>query len=206
MSWTRQCVVSKNPMLRAGSKPESLLLTQCLWLWPTGAIQSRLLCRRSFTLLCLVLTMAAGCVSGIPRHVRSQVTYHGSFSALQADIDRHRGEVVMLGGKVIETQGGQPTSEMTVLQLPVDGRGRPENGDRTEGRFLARSTQFLDPALYEKGTLVTVVGTVTGAESRLIGSFAYDHPVVEIIEITSWRGRQGTSPQFHFGIGVGTSF
>lgn len=156
-------------------------------------------------LLCLVPTMV-GCASGISRHARSQVTYHGSFSALQVDIDRHRGEVVMLGGKVIETQGGQPTSEMTVLQLPLDGQGRPEDGDRTEGRFLLRSTEFLDPALYEKGTLVTVVGTVTGGESRLIGSFAYDHAVVEILEITSWRGRQGTSPQFHFGIGVGTSF
>lgn len=156
-------------------------------------------------LLCLVPTMV-GCASGISRHARSQVTYHGSFSALQVDIDRHRGEVVMLGGKVIETQGGQPTSEMTVLQLPLDGRGRPEDGDRTEGRFLLRSTGFLDPALYEKGTLVTVVGTVIGGESRLIGSFAYDHAVVEILEIRSWRGRQGTSPQFHFGIGVGTSF
>jgi outer membrane lipoprotein len=156
-------------------------------------------------LLCLVAIMA-GCATGISQHARSQVTYHGPFSALQADIYGFRGEVVMLGGKVIETQSAQLASEITVLQLPLDGRGRPQDGDHTEGRYLVRSGQFLDPALYEKGTLVTVVGRLTGGESRFIGSFAYVHPVVEILEIKSWHGWQDTAPHIHFGIGVGTSF
>lgn len=156
-------------------------------------------------LLCLV-TILSGCATGISQYAGSQVTYHGSFSVLQADISRHRGEVVMLGGKVVETHSTQFVSEITVLQLPLDGRGRPIDGDRTEGRYLVRSAQFLDPALYEKGTLITVVGTLTGGESRLIGGFSYVHPVVEILEVKTWHGRQDTEPSFHLGIGVGTWF
>jgi outer membrane lipoprotein len=156
-------------------------------------------------LLSLVVSVA-GCATGISQQARSQVTYYGSFSALQAHISSHRGEVVMLGGKIIETQSSQLRSEITVLQLPLDGRGRPVDGDRTEGRYLARSSQFLDPALYEKGNLITVVGRLTGGESRLIGSFSYVHPVVEIVEIKSWPPAQNTEPSFHFGIGVGTWF
>jgi len=155
--------------------------------------------------ICLVLLMF-GCATGISQQARSQVTYHGSFSELQGAVDRHRGEIIILGGKIIETKGYQSASEITVLQLPLDRRDRPEDGDRSEGRYLVRSGQFLDPAIYEKGTLLTVVGRLSGSEVRAVGGFPYVYPVVEPIELRSWpRGRR-SSPDLHFGIGVGTWF
>jgi outer membrane lipoprotein len=112
----------------------------------------------------------------------------------------------MLGGKIIETQGSEGNSEITVLHLPLKDNERPQDGDKTEGRFLVRTAQFLDPALYEKGTLLTVVGRVSGAESRMIGSFPYLYPALEMIEIKLWPPQQDRRPRLHFGIGVGTSF
>ena len=153
-----------------------------------------------------LVSCATGCATGISQQTRSQVTYHGSFSELRSNIDQHSGEVVMLGGKVIETQGSQTGSEVTVLQLALDRRGRPEDVNQSEGRYLIRSGQFFDPAIYQKGTLLTVVGTLTGSEVRPVGGFDYDYPIVEAIEVKPWPRQQRTSPRFHFGVGVGKSF
>ena len=112
----------------------------------------------------------------------------------------------MLGGKVIETKGSQTGSEICVLELPLDRRDRPEDADRSEGRYLIRSGQFFDPAIYETWTLLTVVGKLCGSEVRVIGDFQYVYPIEDAIEVKLWPLDQRTSPRFHFGTGVGTSF
>ena len=54
----------------------------------------------SFFLSLLLLLL--GCASGISQQSRSQVTYDGSFSDLQKTPREYVGEVVLLGGKIIE--------------------------------------------------------------------------------------------------------
>jgi outer membrane lipoprotein len=150
--------------------------------------------------------LALGCASGVSGQARSEVTYRGSFVELQKAPEKYQGEVVMFGGKVIETKTEASLSEIVVLQLPLGGNDRPEDTDRSEGRYLIRSDQFLDPAIYQKDGLLTVVGRLSGAEVRSIGGFQYTYPVVQAIEIKPWERREKTSPGVHVGIGVGTSF
>ena len=157
-------------------------------------------------IMMFIVLLTGGCATGISQEVRSQVTYLGSFSELRANIDQYGGEVVMLGGKVIETQGSPTGSEISVLQLALDRRGRPKDVNQSEGRYLIRSGQFFDPAVYERGALLTVVGTLRGSEVRPVGGFQYHYPIVEAIEVKPWPREQSTSPRFHFGVGVGTSF
>lgn len=148
-----------------------------------------------------------GCASGVSQQARSQITYQGSFSDLQKAPDEHRGETVMLGGKVLRADASQSASEIAVLQMPLDSSNKPKDTDESEGRFLIRSNQFLDPAIYEQGRPVTVVGRLAGKQARSIGGFEYVYPVVEAIELKAWPWpRQRTSPSLHFGIGVGTWF
>jgi len=153
--------------------------------------------------ICLILVIF-GCATGVSQQTRSQVTYKGTFAALQKAPAKHTGEIVMFGGKVIETKGSQTSSEITVLQLPIDARHRPQDGDQSQGRYIVQSKQFLDPAIYQAGSLLTVVGRVTGSELRSIGGFQYVYPLVEAIEIKPWPATGRKSPSFHFGIGVGT--
>ena len=112
----------------------------------------------------------------------------------------------MWGGKIVDTLAGEKSTELVVLQLGLGSQNRPRDNDRSQGRFLVRSSQFLDPAVYPQGTLITVVGLVKGAETRPIGQMAYRYPVMDIIEIKKWRPSTDSSPRFHFGIGVGTRF
>ena len=150
--------------------------------------------------------LAAGCTKGISKQAQSQVTYSGTFAELQEKPGDHAGEVVLLGGKIIETQVISEYSEITVLQLPLGGGDRPRIEDQSEGRFLIRSKQLLDPALYTEGTAITVVGKLIGSEVRKVGEFKYAYPVLEPMEIKLWPKEQVGGPDVHFGIGVFKGF
>ncbi len=152
-----------------------------------------------------VLFMAA-CTKGISKQTRSQVTYSGGFSELQRSPGDYKDEVVLLGGKIIDTKVNATSSEIIVLQLPLGGGNRPQVGDQSTGRFLIRSKQLLDPALYRKGMAITVVGKLVGNETRTIDEFKYNYPVIEPIEVKLWSEDKYGGPSVHFGFGVLKSF
>jgi outer membrane lipoprotein len=152
------------------------------------------------------IMLVMGCAAGISQQSRSKVTYTGSFSALQKTPDVYKSEVIILGGRIIETKASYPLSELTVLQLALGSSGRPENLDQSEGRFIVQTNQLLDPAVYQKDMLLTVVGTLKGSKVLSIGGFEYTYPLVELIEIKLWPKGMQIRPIIHFGIGVGTSF
>ncbi len=83
----------------------------------------------------------------------------------------------MLGGRIIETKASTPLSELIVLQLALGSSGRPENSDQSEGRFIVQSKQLLDPAVYQKDMLLTVVGTLKGSKALPIGDLEYTYPL-----------------------------
>ena len=154
----------------------------------------------------LLLLLSLGCATGISRQVRSQVTYDGPFLDVQRAPDKHAGEIVMFGGKILNNQASTAFSELTILQLRIDSRGRPKDGDQSDGRYLIQSDQFLDPAIYKKEALLTVAGRITGSEVRAIGGFDYDYPMLKAIEIKLWPEDDRNYPRFHIGIGVGKTF
>ncbi|MGA8181829.1 MAG: Slp family lipoprotein [Desulfobacterales bacterium] len=152
------------------------------------------------------IILLAGCAAGISPHSRSMVTYTGPFSTLQKTPDAYKGQVVMLGGRIIETKTSSSLSEITVLQLTLDSNGRPVHPDQSGGRFIVQTKKLLDPAIYQKDMYLTVVGTLKGSKIGAIGGFRYAYPLVEGIEIKLWPKGMRTSPAIHLGIGVGASF
>jgi outer membrane lipoprotein len=159
--------------------------------------------------LALVIFQAVfliACAGGISKEARSRVTYTGSFAQLQQQPESYQGETVMWGGKVIETHVSDGSTELVMLQLALNSSNRPEDGSVSGGRFLVRANQFLDPVIFSSGTLVTVVGDVTGSTVMPIGQMDYRYPVIEPLEIKKWDPTTESSPRIHFGIGVGTHF
>lgn len=160
---------------------------------------------RGIACLALVLT-ALGCATGISKEIRSQVTYTGDFAELQQHPDQYTGKTVIWGGKIIQSQILASGTELMVLQLELDSADRPQDDEQSKGRFLVHSDQFLDPALYPQGTLITVVGPLRETQERLIGQMTYRYPVITVLEIKKWPVQYDTSPRIHFGIGVGKTF
>jgi outer membrane lipoprotein len=161
---------------------------------------------RVLSMLLGVFLLLTACAPGISRQVRSQVTFTGPFSQLQQDPERLEGEMALLGGRIIEARTLEGGTELLVLQLPLDGSDRPQETDRSEGRYLVRSDRFLDPAIYSPGTRITAAGRVEGFVQREIGQMPYRYPVIELEEIRTWPAPADTTPRFHFGIGVGRTF
>jgi len=147
-----------------------------------------------------------GCASGVSETSRAMVTYKGVFPELQKAPDQHRGQVAMLGGRIVETVPSASGTEITVLQLPLGASDKPVLDKPSQGRFLISSPEFLDPAAYPKLTLITVVGEVTGHTVRPVGEYPYTLPVLRPIEIKQWTNSDwgGGGPAVRMGIGAGS--
>ncbi len=162
--------------------------------------------RPSFYICMILLLSLCACAGGLSPASRALVTFHEPFTVLARNPERYLGAVVLAGGRVIETIPSSSLSEILVLQIPLGGRDEPADPDRSEGRFIIRSKGFLDPEVYPPGTLLTVVGRVTGGEYREIGGYPYLYPVLDPIEIKTWQAPQDDFSNVFFSFGIGTSF
>ena len=158
-------------------------------------------------ILTAVFFAASGCASRVPKDVVSRVNFAGNFSDLKRSPDRYKGQFAILGGRVIEIKGDSSGSTMAVLQYPLDSSHRPNLDEPSGGRFLVRSSSFLDPALYSAESLVTVAGTLSGQETLPVGEYPYPYPVINMDQIWKWETiRPPSYPAFQFGVGFGTYF
>ena len=142
--------------------------------------------RRSMT-GALAALLSAGCASApFPDDTLRGVDRALTLNALRASPAAHRGARVILGGQIIATMPKPGATEIDVLSRRLRDGGAPEGGDRSDGRFLVRTAKFLDPAIYAPGRRLTVLGTVTGAEERPIGTVPYTYVVVEAERLKLW--------------------
>ncbi len=153
-----------------------------------------------------LLVLLAGCTPGLSGEARSRVTYSGAFSYIQQDPSAHVGETVLLGGKILDIRTSEERTEIMVLQMPLDHWNSPIDEDRSEGRFLVFMERFLDPVIYNKGKLMSLVGVVRGSEIRAIGHYEYTFPTIDALEIRLWLQDDAYVPDIRLGIGVGTHF
>ncbi len=158
----------------------------------------------------LAALLLAGCASHpISEPLRQAAKDQPPFTALAADPAAHVGETVVLSGVVLGAfPGPSGGTVLEVLQVPADGAGRPENADRSQGRFLVVDPKRLDPAIYAPGRRVAVGGTIARTETREVpGGGKITYPVVEAREMHLFPvERPGGGSPFNFGIGIGIGF
>jgi outer membrane lipoprotein len=142
--------------------------------------------RRSLTGV-LVVFLSAGCAAApFPDETLRGVDRSLRLGALRASPAAYRGARVMLGGQIIVTVPKPGATEIEILSRRLGDGGAPESGDRSDGRFLARTAEFLDPAIYAPGRRLTVLGTVKGTEERPIGTVPFAYLVVDAEGLKLW--------------------
>ena len=124
----------------------------------------------------------AGCASKYGQGSASAVP----FELLLSEAKAHQDADVVLGGYILETLNEPDGSLLTMLQAPLGFRQEPKERDLSKGRFLVKSEQFLDPAVYSKDRKLTVWGKVLGARPEALGNRVYEYPVIEAGEIRLW--------------------
>jgi outer membrane lipoprotein len=128
----------------------------------------------------------------LPSELRNQIDSTVAFPDLQTSPSHYIGRTVMFSGIVLKTRLAKDHTEIEILEL-ASGAGVPPPTDRTrsEGRFIAIEKSFLDPATMESGRPVTVVGTVSGADTRPLDESDYTYPVIEITRLLDWNNFYG---------------
>ncbi|RNC72681.1 MAG: hypothetical protein ED859_01595 [Desulfuromonadales bacterium] len=130
-----------------------------------------------------------------------------SFTRVREAPERFTGTYLLVGGAIAAVKNSAAGAELEILQLGLDSSDRPREKSGSEGRFLARSREFLDPLIYKQGRLVTLVGKVSGSVPRALEGVDYRYPVLEIRELHLWKPEDPyAQPAVNFGIGVGVGF
>ncbi|MEJ2695912.1 MAG: Slp family lipoprotein [Candidatus Sulfobium sp.] len=152
-----------------------------------------------FLSLGVVLILICGCSYPISKAIRSEATEDLTFSMVLADPAMYRGAVVIWGGIVMRTINHPHSTELVVLETPLGYWETPKGRKYTRGRFIARTSKFLEPEIYKKGTRITVAGEIEGQELKTAKGVPYAYPVIKIIEIHWWKKKPWYPQTYYYG-------
>ena len=156
--------------------------------------------------LTCILYIGYGCgPQVIPKELEGQVDRKVSFLQLKESPAAYTGRTVVLGGQVLSAKRGNDMTRMEVLQIPLNSSLEPGQDRMTSlGRFLAVQKEFLDPATVPVGTLVTVIGEMTGTTTLPIDDVQYVYPTLAIRHLKVWEQQPpGSRSPLSIGIGGG---
>ena len=162
----------------------------------------------SIALFVLVLSACSGS-KVIPPELEEQIDSTVSFREIQASPQSVQGRTVLLGGEVLGARRVQDGVELEILQLPVKGDDPPvDRRTESQGRFIAVDRAAGDPAAFPPGTRVTLVGAVTGDDTRRLDESTYRYPTVDVKHLYVWseeryRERSRSSVGLFGGVGIG---
>jgi outer membrane lipoprotein len=138
--------------------------------------------KRHLLSICLLLSAC----SNLPPAIEDPPLYDLSYSEATRDIAHFKDAPVRWGGVVIDVQNEQNYSLVQILYYPLNSYGRPRLDKANEGRFLIKSPQFLDPAVYTKDTEITVAGTLKGDVERKVGNKTLRLPLISSTIVYLW--------------------
>lgn len=130
--------------------------------------------------------LLAGCASDLPQAIREAPAEAIALATALKNPEGLRGSAVRWGGAIASVENRRDETWIEIVERPLYRDGEPRVTDRSGGRFLAEMKGFLDPAVYIRGRLVTVAGTLDGTVSRKIGEHLYTYVVVRGSAMHLW--------------------
>lgn len=113
--------------------------------------------------------------------------------------ERDIGTPVRWGGVLLETRPESDHTCFEILFRRLQGSMRPEQSDKSAGRFIACKAGFYDPEVFKKDREVTLTGNIIHIDTRKVGEFDYLFPVVDIEFMSLWPERRQRVYNNHYG-------
>jgi outer membrane lipoprotein len=151
--------------------------------------------RFHLTLACLFLSAC----SGLPSAVKNVPVKDVSYNEASQNPDAYKGTPVRWGGVIIDVDNEQNYTLVQVLSHPLTFSGRPDVAKPSGGRFVIKSSEFLDPAVYEKDREITVAGILEGDIERTVGKKTVRVPLVSSTAHYLWPVYQNVPYGGSFG-------
>ncbi len=79
-----------------------------------------------------------------------------------SETNSHKNDVVRWGGFIVDIENEENHSLIQVQFHPLDGSGRPQLDQPSEGEFVIKTSKPLDSGIYVEYSEVTVVGILDG--------------------------------------------
>lgn len=168
--------------------------------------------RHLFSGWLVAIILFSGCSSQriVPESMEPLVDRTVSFRDLLASPESYHGRVLVLGGEVLKAKQLRDSTQIELLQLPLEDGEEPSlDRQQSQGRFLASQQEFLDPATVAEGTRVTIVGEVSGAKTDRLDDVKYRYPTLIVKHLYAWpvqsygQRKSGLSIGVFGGMGVG---
>ena len=132
--------------------------------------------------ICLFLTACAG----LPSAVKDVPVTKLSYTQASSDPNSYKNTSVRWGGSIIDVDNEQNYTLIQVMSYPLDFTGRPQFSKPSQGRFVIKSSEFLEPAVYAKDREITVAGVLEGDIERTVGKKTVRLPLLSSIAIYLW--------------------
>jgi len=138
-----------------------------------------------YSLLFAVLWLGA-CSSHLPDTIKNPPLDNPDFRQVQTNTEKHLSQKVRWGGSIVDIKNRKNTSLLSIVAFPLSSQSKPIITSSSSGRFIALRDEFLEPTVYTKDRVITVVGPVLGTDTRNIGEFPYKHIVIQMKHHYLW--------------------
>jgi len=151
----------------------------------------------------LLISVLLGACSQLPPAIQDPPLYDLSYNEAIGNIANLKNAQVRWGGVIVDVENERDFSLLQVLSYPLGNNGRPQIDQPHQGRFLVKSVEFLDPAVYVKNTEITVAGTLIGDLERSIGKRIMYLPLLSPTVTYLWPAYVYDQYYDNFGYGYG---
>jgi len=147
--------------------------------------------KRLFLISCLYLVASlalSACTHAMTQELREAVQPDITFADIVNSPEDHAGEQFIIGGFIASGKVDEEGTFLEMVQSPTQNDGTVIDPDVSGGRFIAFFPgERLDPAIYERGRVMTLGGTLTGTITGKIAGKEYTYPVLEVAESQLWK-------------------
>lgn len=137
------------------------------------------------TMLATALLMTA-CIHPISKEARERTDQQIDLAMVSENPKAFIDSGLLVGGVVMSVESTEEGSVLEVMEWQLNRWGEPLYLLDAGRLFLVKTSERLDPEIYQAGTLVTLSGVVLGSEIRLSGQHEYSYPVFALTEIHLW--------------------
>jgi outer membrane lipoprotein len=141
--------------------------------------------RHYLIFICLLLSACAVLPPAFEEEQKKAISY----KPVSEDLASYKDTVVRWGGVIVDVNNEENYSLMQVLYYPLDYYGRPDLDKPSEGQFVIKSTNFLDPKAYAVNRKISVVGKIDRETERVIDSNNISIPLIISKGIYLWPMR-----------------
>jgi len=137
----------------------------------------------------LFLVLLSGC-SNIPKHISTAPAIDLKLNEVQESIENYSTQTVRWGGEIVNVENNNDVSIIQIVQYPLNHFGKPITTQKSDGRFLAKTTEFIDPIVYKEGTLLTFTGSLDGKATRKVDQKELSLPIINVSSMYKWQQYQ----------------